>query len=136
MANPEIKRPVLSDPLKDEQPRYLGREGQLYNNSTANIVPLGTVVQMGSGTLEPWDMTAATPDGETIYGILLEDVPPSSSFKVGVLIAGPAAIDPNYLKWSSTTQTKIDIGLAALKNKKFIFARPAIVTGTYPEQVI
>jgi hypothetical protein len=62
----------------------------------------------------------------------LLDAPPSSSVKVGVLVAGPAAIDPNYLKWSSATQTKIDAGLATLKNKKFIFARPANVTGAYP----
>jgi hypothetical protein len=85
--------------------------------------------------LAPWDLSS-TPVPDDLHGILLDDVAPNSTAKVGILYAGPAAIDPNYLKWSSATQTKIDVGLATLKSKKFVFARPVIATGTYPEQTI
>jgi hypothetical protein len=140
MADWLEKKPVLSDLLKDEQPRFLGREEGAYDNTAVGAVPvlLGTVVQMNAAgtSLEPWDMSAATPDVDDIYGILLSDVPAGESARVGVLISGPAAIDPGYLNWSSAVQTKIDAGLAALKGKKLIFTREVIADGTYPEQIL
>jgi hypothetical protein len=136
MSQFQVKIPVLSDLLKDEQHNYLGREEQTYDNSlSATPVFLGQVVQMGTGTLEPWDVSS-TPDPDDLYGILLSDVPPGVTTRVTVLIAGPAAIDPTYLIWGTTVQTKIDVGLKALKDKKFIFTREPIATGTYPEQIL
>jgi hypothetical protein len=137
MAEWMTKAPVLGDLLKDEQHNFLGREEGFYDNSTGTApVPLGTVVQQGTGTLEPWDMSGSPPDPDDIYGILLADVGPGEEARVGVLIAGPAAIDPNYLVWEApAAAAKVAAGLEALKNRKFIFAREAIATGTYPEQI-
>jgi hypothetical protein len=137
MAETLTKVPVLGDLLKDEQHNFLGREEGFYDNSVGtDPVPLGTVVQQGSGTLEPWDMSGV-PDPEDLYGILLTDVGPGEEARVGVLIAGPAAIDPNFLVWDApAADAKIAIGLDALKNRKFIFARKAIATGTFPEQIL
>ncbi|MDR0548322.1 MAG: head decoration protein [Deltaproteobacteria bacterium] len=138
MADWLKKIPVLSDLLKDEQPRFLGREEGIYDNAAGpDPIPLGTVVQQGAGTLEPWDMSATTPDVTKILGILLDNVLAGEKTKVGVLISGPAAIDPNYLVWSAPLATaKVTLGLNALKDNKFIFARPVIATGTYPEQIV
>jgi hypothetical protein len=134
MADWLKKIPVLSDLLKDEQHNSLGREERVYNNATANPVLLGTVVQLTAGVLAPWAMPAS-PVAADLYGILLENVEPNTSAKVGVLIAGPAAIDASQLIWASDVQARIDIGLEALKAKS-IFARPVVATGTYPEQIL
>jgi hypothetical protein len=137
MADFLVKLPVLGDLLKDEQHNYLGREEQVYDNTAGpNPVPLGTVVEMGSGTLQPWDMSATTPDAADIYGILLSDVPAGVKTNVTVLYAGPAAVDPTYLIWSSSATGKIQIGLQGLKDRKFVFTREPIATGTYPEQIL
>jgi hypothetical protein len=128
---------ALSDLLKDEQPNFLGREAGVVDNlGGADPILLGTVLQQdGSGGLEPWDMSATTPDPGEIYGILLDNVQPGVKTGVAVLTAGPAAVDPAFLIWTSAAQPKIGAGLGALKNRKFIFTREPIATGVYPRQI-
>ena len=138
MSETLTKIRVLSDLLKFEQHDFLGREeGKVDNSGGADPVLLGTVLQKdGGGGLEPWDMSATTPDVGDIYGILLDNVPAGTIAKVAILYAGPASIDPNYLVWSAPAATaKVALGLEALKSRKFIFTREPIATGVYPRQI-
>lgn len=136
MSETLTKIRVLSDLLKTEQHDLLGREaGVIDNTAGTDPILLGTVLQLdGAGGLEPWDMSS-TPDPDDLYGILLDNVPPGVKAGVAILIAGPAAVDPTFLAWGSTTPAKIQVGLDALKNRKFIFTRDPIATGVYPNQI-
>lgn len=136
MSETSTKIRVLSDLLKTEQHDFLGREeGTIDNSAGTAPVLLGTVLQKGAGgVLEPWDMSS-TPDPDDLYGILLDNVPAGVAAKVAILYAGPASLDPTFLVWASAAQAKIDVGLEALKSRKFIFAREPIATGVYPKQI-
>jgi hypothetical protein len=136
MADILVKRPVLGELLKAEQPDFLCREAADLDNSAGTVpVPLGTVLQKkAGGGVEPWDM-ASTPDPEDVYGLLLADVPAGVAARVAILISGPAAVDPSRLIWASDDPDKIAVGLEALKARKLIFTREPIATGTYPEQI-
>ena len=137
MARTLVKPPVLGDLLKDEQERFLGREQSVFDNSGgADEVRFGLVGQKAAGGKgEPWDMSATTPDADAVHGILLTSVPAATISKVAVLVAGPAAVDPTYLIWDSQAQGKVALGLAALADKRFIFTRDPVATGTHPVQV-
>jgi hypothetical protein len=136
MAQTLVKPPVLGDLLKDEQERFLGRERSVFDNSGGqDEVRFGLVVQKAAGgKVEAWDMSS-TPDPDTVHGILLTSVPAGEVQKVAVLVAGPAAVDPTYLVWDDQSAPKVAIGLAALADKRFIFTRDPVATGTYPVQV-